>query len=63
VDDHGSVAELDERLREGEGKRAQTGAEATNEDEGCDGISITTRRIWRCDARIPFMLAVLCVVR
>jgi hypothetical protein len=34
VDDHGTVAELDERLRKGEGERAQTGAEATDENEG-----------------------------
>ena len=34
VDDHGTVAELDERLGEGKGERAQTGAEATDENEG-----------------------------
>jgi hypothetical protein len=34
VDDHGTVAELDERLGKGKGERAQTGAEATDENEG-----------------------------
>jgi len=33
VDDHGTVAELDERLGEGKSERAQTGAEATDENE------------------------------
>jgi len=30
--DHGSVAELDEGFREGEGQWAETGAEAADED-------------------------------
>jgi hypothetical protein len=33
VDNHGSVAELDEGFGEGEGERAQTGAEATDENK------------------------------
>jgi hypothetical protein len=33
VDNHGSVAELDKGFGEGEGERAQTGAEATDENE------------------------------
>jgi len=32
VQDHGSVAELDEGLWEGEGERAQARAEAADED-------------------------------
>jgi hypothetical protein len=43
VDDHGTVAELDERLGEGKGERAQTGAEATDENEGY--ISVSRKQI------------------
>jgi hypothetical protein len=32
VQNHRSIAELDERLREGEGERPQTSAEATDEN-------------------------------
>jgi hypothetical protein len=32
VDDHGAVAKLDEGFREGEGERAQAGAEATDKN-------------------------------
>lgn len=39
VKDHGPVAELDQWLREGEGERAQTGAEATDENESLHGGS------------------------
>jgi hypothetical protein len=39
VDDHGTVAELDERLGEGKGERAQTGAEATDENESYIRVS------------------------
>jgi hypothetical protein len=39
VDDHGTVAELDERLGEGKGERAQTGAEATDENESYNFVS------------------------
>ena len=40
VGDHGSVAELDEGFGEGEGEGAETSAEAADEDESCDGVSI-----------------------
>jgi len=33
VDNHGLVAELDERLREGKGERAEAGAKTADEDE------------------------------
>jgi hypothetical protein len=39
VDNHGSVAELDKGFGEGEGERAQTGAEATDENESCVAVS------------------------
>jgi hypothetical protein len=35
VGDHGPVAEFDQRFGEGEGERAQAGAEAADEDESC----------------------------
>ena len=41
--DHRSIPELDQGLGEGEGERAETGAEATDEDEGCNIMSA----VWR----------------
>jgi len=53
VDNHRSVAELDEGFGEGKGERAQTGAEATNEDEGCIVVSRETDRAGRADTTYP----------
>lgn len=43
VNDHGSVAELDEGFGEGEGKRAQAGAKAADKNQSCACVSMEAR--------------------
>jgi hypothetical protein len=53
VDNHGSVAELDEGFGEGEGKRAQTGAEATDENESWIVVSRKAGMVERIGEAYP----------
>jgi hypothetical protein len=57
VEDHGSVSELDEGLRESEGQRSQASAEATNEDESCRASEKPLLNI-RGGRQSPFMFTV-----
>jgi hypothetical protein len=53
VDNHGSVAELDEGFGEGEGERAQTGAEATDENESWIAVSREAGMVERVGVAYP----------
>jgi len=53
VDNHRSVAELDKGFGEGEGERAQAGAEATDENEGCIAVSREAEIAGRVDTAYP----------
>ena len=53
VDNHGSVAELDKGFGEGEGERAQTGAEATDENKSWISVSRNSGMVERIGEAYP----------
>ena len=53
VDNHGSVAELDKGFGEGEGERAQTGAEATDENKSWISVSRNSGMVERIGMAYP----------